>query len=507
MRTNLFPIYKSLRYFRMFGSLLLSAIFLSGCVTPSVLPDPIQPVAPEWRHRGALPVAYTIDPATWWIAFNDAILNNLVDRALRENLNLSQARHRLRAARALVQPALAQGRPQVSGIATGQQTQRLSGPGDTDLEHSTLEPDGTPILVEEARGAGNWQTGFDAAWEIDLFGRVESQTDRALADVGIAEADVRAARVSVIAEVVRNYVELCAAQRRQILLRESLDNQNHIEALVRERREAGIDADLDLDRSLAAAAETAAQYQQQAQAIAGAVQRIAVLTGAPAIDDNLLRPAAQPQAVSLSLSIMPADLLRVRPDIQRAESSVAQASAEVGIAVAELYPRLTLTGTLNATGNLVGSQLPGRTSQIMGGLSIQIPLLDWGARRAVVNAREATLAAAIDGYRLAVLEGIQESETALATIEAQRRRLIEETVRLEAAKRADIHASALYRQGMISLSERLEAGINMKQAELAKTDTLEQQALAVIALHKALGGAGLASSKVQAPPLPETSNR
>lgn len=143
----------------------------------------------------------------------------------------------------------------------------------------------------------------------------------------------------------------------------------------------------------------------------------------------------------------------------------------------------------------------------MGGLSIQIPLLDWGARRAVVNAREATLAAAIDGYRLAVLEGIQESETALATIEAQRRRLIEETVRLEAAKRADIHASALYRQGMISLSERLEAGINMKQAELAKTDTLEQQALAVIALHKALGGAGLASSKVQAPPLPETSNR
>lgn len=498
---------KSIYRFPKCGPLLLGVAMLSGCMTPGVLPDPAQPVALEWRHRGALPVAHTIAPATWWTAFDDAVLNDLVDRAIRENLSLSQTRHRLRAARALVQPALARGRPQVSGIATGQRTQRLSGPGNTDLGRSTLGSDGAPVLAEEPRGAGNWQAGFDAAWEIDLFGRIESQTDRALAEVGIAEADVQAARVSVVAEVVRSYVELRAAQQRQILLTETLDNQNRLVALVRERRDAGLDADLDVDRSLAAAADTAAQFEQQAQAIAGAAQRIAVLVGASVIEENLLRPIPQPQASVLSLSIMPADLLRMRPDIRRAESNVALASAEVGIAVADLYPRLTLTGTLNATGNLVGSQLPGRTSQVMGGLSVQIPLLDWGARRAVVNAREAALAAAIDGYRLAVLEGIQESETALATIEGQRRRLLEENARLKAAQRADSHANALYRQGMISLSERLETTIYMRQAELAKTETLEQQAMAVIALHKALGGAGFAPSQIQETPSPETNNR
>ena len=488
---------KSSYRFPKCGPLLLGVAMLSGCRIPRGLPNPAQPVALDWRHRGALPVAHTVAPATWWITFDDAVLNDLVDRAIRENLSLSQTRHRLRAARALVQPTLAQGRPQVSGTATGQRTKRLSGPGNIDLGRSSLGPDGAPLLAEEPRGSGNWLAGFDAAWEIDLFGGIKSQTDRAIAEVGIAEADVRAARVSVVAEVVRCYVELRSAQRCQMLLMETLDNQNRLVALVRERRTAGLDADLDVDRSLVAAADTAAQLEQQAQTIAGAVQRIAVLVGAYVIEENLLRPTPQPQASLLSLSLMPADLLRMRPDIQRAESSVALASAEVGIAVADLYPRLTLTGALTATGNLVGSQLPGRTSQVMGGLSVQIPLLDWGARRAVVNAREAALAAAIDGYRLAVLEGIQESETALAAIEGQRRRLLEENTRLQAAQRADDHANALYRQGMISLSERLESSIYLRQAELAKTETLEQQALAVIALHKALGGAGCAPPQIQ----------
>lgn len=463
-------------------------------MTPSVLPDPVQPVASEWRNRGALPVAPAIDPATWWIAFDDGVLNKLVERALRQNLSLAQARYRLRAARALVRRALAQGRPEIKGVVTAQRSERLSGPGNIDLDRSSLGADGTPILVEEERGTGNWQAGFDAAWEIDLFGRVKSQTDRALAEVGIAAADVRAARVSVVAEVVRNYVELRAAQRRQALLAETLDNQNHLVALVRERRDAGIDADLDVDRSLAAAATTASQLKLQAQAIAAPLQRIAVLTGASDVDENLLRPAPQPQASSLSLAVMPADMLRMRPDIQRSEAAVAQASAEVGIAVADLYPRLTLTGTLNATGNLAGSQLPGRTSQLGGLFSIDIPLLNWGARRAVVNAREAALAAAIDGYRLAVLEGIQESETALAAIGAQRKSLLEEDVRLQAAQRADAHADALYVQGMISLSDRLDTTIDRKRAELAKAETLEQEVLAIIALHKALGGAGLVQS-------------
>lgn len=311
-----------------------------------------------------------------------------------------------------------------------------------------------------------------------------------------AEADMQMARVSVVAEAVRSYVELRAAQKRQALLVEIVKDQNRMVTLARERHNAGIGSDLDVDRSLTTAAESATQLHLQGLLIGQAAQRIAVLTGQSMIDESLLQPAPQPLAGLLSLSLVPADLLRVRPDVSRAEHAVTQAAAELGVAVADLYPRLSLTGSLLATGNLVGNVLPGRSSQATAGLSINIPLLDWGARRAVVDAREAELAAAINGYRLAVLEGIEDTENALNAIETHRRRGAEENMRLQAARRADNHADQMHQRGVTSLSDRLDAAIALREATMANVEVLEQQALAVVALHKSLGGAGLTPEHV-----------
>lgn len=472
-------------------ALLAGASLLGGCVSLGPLPDPVQPVAAQWSNRNAVPDTPGIDPARWWAGFDDPMLDALVARTLAQNLSLAQAGHRLRAARAIVRPALAQRLPRLDANAGGHRQQRLSGPGNIDLNRSELRADGTPLLREEARASGYYQAGFDAAWEIDLFGRAAAAGDAARAAADGALADARMARVSVVAEVVRSYVELRAAQRRQALLALNLEDQNRLVALTRERRDAGIASDLEVDRSLAAAAGSAAQLPLLGQSIRQAAQRIAVLTGESTVDPQLLQPAPQPSAEHLSLTLLPADLLRVRPEIRRAEHAVAQAGAELGIAVADLYPRLILAGDLIASGNLVGTPLPGHAINATAGLSISIPLLDWGARRAVVNAREAELAAAIEGYRLAVLEGIEETENALAAVEAGRRQAAEEAIHLQATRRAAEHADMLYRRGMASRFDTLDAGIALRQAQMSGADAAEQQALAVVALHKAVGGASL----------------
>lgn len=477
------------------ASVFMTMALLGGCVALQPLPDAAPPVAADWRYRGALAATTDVDPAIWWSAFNDPMLDALVARTLASNLTLAQAGHGMRAARALVRPAVAQQRPQVAVGASGQRQQRLSGPGNIDLQRSEISPDGV-LLREEGRASGNWQAGFDATWELDLFGRASAGADAARAAADGAEADMQMARVSVVAEVVRSYVELRAAQKRQALLVEIVEDQNRMVTLARERRDAGIGSDLDVDRSLTTAAESATQLHLQDLLIGQAAQRIAVLTGQSMIDESLLQPAPQPLTGLLSLSLVPADLLRVRPDVRRAEHAVTQAAAELGVAVADLYPRLSLTGSLLATGNLVGNVLPGRSSQATVGLSINIPLLDWGARRAVVDAREAELAAAIDGYRLAVLEGIEDTENALNAIETHRRRKAEENMRLQAARRADNHADQLHQRGVTSLSDRLDAAIALREAAMTNVEVLEQQALAVVALHKALGGAGLTPEHV-----------
>ncbi|WP_406625315.1 TolC family protein [Acidovorax sp. SDU_ACID1] len=200
-------------------AVFIAVTLLSGCVTLGPIPDAAQPLAADWRHRGVLTTTPGAAPATWWSAFNDPVLDALVAQTLVSNLNLAQAGHRFRAARALVRPAAAQQRPQIVAGASRQRQQRLSGPGNIDLQRSELSPDGL-LLREEGRSSGDWQAGFDAAWEINLFGRASAGVAAARAAAEGAEAEAEMARVSVVAEVVRSYVELraasCAAIRTRI---------------------------------------------------------------------------------------------------------------------------------------------------------------------------------------------------------------------------------------------------------------------------------------------------
>ena len=221
-------------------------------------------------------------------------------------------------------------------------------------------------LAQEERSIGYYQAGFDARWELDLFGRIAAATDAARASAGAAEADLRAARVSVAAEAVRAYIELRGAQRRHQVLSGLLDDQRHLLALVQERRRAGIASDFDVDRASVLEAETAAQLPLSAQLARQHAQRLAVLTGESQIAPGCWRPPASPCRAAPTA---PLPAACGRPDIRRAEQQVLQAAAELRVSIAELYPRLTLSGDIQITGNLTGKPLPGRSTHASGGLS------------------------------------------------------------------------------------------------------------------------------------------
>lgn len=443
------------------AALLCSAGLLGACVAPGALPEQQQAVAADWTNRAHIAHAPGGDLARWWTAFNDPALDALVARTLAQNLSLAQAAYRLKAARALILPAAAQRLPQFNAASSARS--------------------------ERSRAA--YQAGFDASWELDLFGRGAQALNAARAGAGIADADARMARVSVLAEVVRTHIELRAAQHRRQLLAASVHDLDQLLALTRERRAAGVASDFEVDRALIAVGETAVRIPLLEHAIQRSAQRIAVLTADPAVDAGQAGP--QPVLQGFSLALVPADLVRTRPEIARAEQVVAQAAAELGVSIADLYPRLSLSGEIVASGNLDGAPRLGRAVNPSAGVSITLPLLDWGARRALVNAREAVLAEAILAYRQAVLEGVEETENALNAIHAERRRAAGVATRAVAARRAAGNMDVLYRRGLASLTERLDAAVALREVELDAAEVTEQEALAVVALHKALGGASL----------------
>ena len=215
-------------------------------------------------------------------------------------------------------------------------------------------------LAQEERSIGYYQAGFDARWELDLFGRIAAATDAARASAGAAEADLRAARVSVAAEAVRAYIELRA--RGAIRCCPACWTTSAICSPWCRSAARGIASDFDVDRASVLEAETAAQLPLSAQLARQHAQRLAVLTGESQIAPGLLASAGQPLPRGEPTAPLPADIVRVRPDIRRAEQQVLQAAAELRVSIAELYPRLTLSGDIQITGNLTGKPLPGRST-------------------------------------------------------------------------------------------------------------------------------------------------
>lgn len=444
---------------------------LGACVSVNVPKLPSGDLPAQWRNAspqlGAKP-----DLTGWWKHFNDPQLDALVDAALRDNLDVQQAALKLRAARALEDASSATFRPHL-GFNTIEQP----------------NPQNT---------ASYFQAGFDATWEFGLFGRSGATAHVAQADSGAAKAELQDARVSLVAEVVREYLQLRAAQRSEVLLDQAAQTAQQKLRLLEVQQRLQLASALQVQQGVAAVAKAEAQRADPRVAIVQHAQALALLLGKSEPDPAWLAPQALPKPAGAkvdsvaSIDSLPANLLRTRPEIRYAETQVLKAAGELGIAKADMYPQLALGSSLTFAALVKGRTRLGDVNNTFAiGPIINIPLFDWGQRRAVRDAREDQLQAAVLAYRQAVLQGAAEVETDLAALDASGRRL----------GSADAEAAAS--QNSLSLSEKLQGlgqadALQLADAQLALTESeLDREqarlahGLAYVALYKALGGAPL----------------
>ena len=441
-----------------------AAALLAACAAPVKVPMLPRDAPHDWRNAPAENAALGPAPDLdgWWHAFGDARLDTLVERARAQNLTIAQAQLRLRGARALQHRSATQYRPQVSFHTFSQP-----------------DPNGSTSYFE---------IGFDALWEFGFFGRGQADARIASADAQTAATDVVAARVSVVAEVVRNYMDLRAAQARAAIL----------DAIVAQRRERVRLADrlvalklgtpVDADRLRADLAQSIADAAEPAAAIEQAQQALAVLLAEPAPIAGLDAAAPQPKLPRLAVGEAPADLLRTRPEIRKAELSVLHAAGELGLARADLYPKLALGGSLTSSTRVAGDlDRPNKAIPAIGPL-IQWPIFDWGARHDVIHARGAEMQAAVLAYRQSVYEGVAEAESALARLQHQRKRLKASDANVRALEQAAQSAAKLRSLGLADGANAAAAALAADQARLEHSLARHDLNLAFIAVYKAFGG-------------------
>lgn len=443
-------------------SLLAAALALAACATQPV-PELPRDTPAGWHNQAAAPAGLQPDLQHWWRAFNDATLDGLIERALKDNLTIRIAAERVNAARALQHRASHEFWPNLN----------------------------FRIYEETAPNArtGYIEMGFDSTWELGFFGRAQSNDRIAMADSNNAAIDAAAARVSVGAEVAKNYVEMRAAQARAAAFEQVVALRHKQVELAQTRLRTRLGSQVELDRARNELAQAQGEAVEPKQALIASSQALAVLLGTNTVDPAWETPAPQPALPAIAIRETPADLLRTRPEIRRAEQNVLKAAGEHGIARADLYPKLGIVGSLiSSTATSGDLDRPNRAVPLVGP-TVTIPLFDWGMRHDVVRARKDALDAAVLAYREAVLEGVAEAQTALAQFDAKTQAAERAHESVRSNERGAQVAQTLQRIGLGDGSDSASAGLALAQARLQASAALRERALAYIALYKSLGGA------------------
>jgi multidrug efflux system outer membrane protein len=461
-------------------------LLLAGCaVGPAYQPPtPAELGVPaSWRGKTAEPVTPD-DLSQWWAGLGDARLTALIDEALARNPDLAGARAALRASRARVSVAAAGRLPSVNASAS-------AGAGQS----------GSNDVREQ------YQAGFDAAWEPDLFGGQRHAVTAATADAAAAELNLAQARVSLAAEVARNYLQLRSLQARLDITRRNLRSQEETAALTGWRAQAGLVSTLVVAQTAAALEQTRAQLPALELSLATALNRLSVLTGrAPgALQDDLAAAAPLPSLPPSLVIGIPADTLRQRPDVQAAERKLAAETARSGVAVANRYPSFRLSGSIGlealTLGGLGDSAALNRS--LLAGISS--PLLDGGRLRQQAEIQSAVQDQALAAYRATVLTALEDVENALANLAAQQQRLAALTVGATAAVQAADLARLRYQAGITDYPTVLETERSRLSLEDSRQSTEADRALALVQLYKALGG-GWSAPAAPTPSAPVSGN-
>jgi multidrug efflux system outer membrane protein len=513
------------------ATMLLGGL-LAGCAVGPRYHAP-QPDVPETWHQSATDglAPGTADVQEWWHVFHDEQLASLIDRASAGNLDLRMAVLRIREARALRGVAAGALLPSLSGsgsyqrsrasangpmgagvqapgrgarfaetVARGTATsllgQRLGtiAPGAPGLTNSVAS--GLVGLVPARRELADaddmnlFTTGFDAAWEIDVFGGLRRGVEAADAELAAVVEDYRSVQVSLLAEVATAYFDLRALQSQIEATRRNIALQQHTLSLTQARLAADLTSELDVRLAQTNLATTESELPLLETGLTVTIYRLGVLLGTEptALHDELVVARAIPEPPGAALVGVPADILRRRPDLRAAERRLAAQVARIGVATAELYPRFTLSGTLALQATDINHLTDGRSVMYGFGPAVRWNLFDGLRNVNRIAAQEAAAQRAYVAYEQAVLVALQEAESAMVAYKSEQERRDALLRATEAARQAVQLAEARYDDGLTDFQNVLDAQRSLVTLENAVAQSRGQIAVHLVALYKALGG-------------------
>jgi outer membrane protein, multidrug efflux system len=465
-------------------ALPLFLVSVSGCAIGPKYVRPEVPVPATWRDAPASQMTAPRESLDqWWTRFQDPVLDGLIERAVVGNLDLQIAAARIRESRAARGIAAAAALPQAAATADYARTRRSE----------SVPPFKETADVNSPFGPSDqnlFEAGFDASWEIDVFGGVRRDKEAALAQVQATQETQRDVLVTLLADVARTYVELRGAQRQLAILDETLRSEKDTLCLVRARAEAGLATELDVARAEGLVATTTSERPVVVREAGEAVHRLGVLLGEgpDALAEALAPPAAIPFAPPELPAALPSELLSRRPDVRHAERELAAATARIGVARADLFPRFAILGRFGHLSDEPGD-LPALRSQFWSFVpGVRWPILSGGRIRANIRLQTARQEQAQKTYEKTIVTALQEVADALLAHNRELDRQTALRTAFAANRRALDVSLERYTGGIESFLSVLDAQRSVYAVEDALAQSERNLAVSLIAVYKSLGG-------------------
>lgn len=451
-----------------------TAALLSGCVVGPDYQKPLLAMPASWSGQKAAKPAKPAQLSKWWQRLRDPELNGLVDEAVAGNLDVATAKAKIREARASYSQSV------------GTLLPSLDGSGSATRNRAAASTAGTT----SSETYSQYQAGFDASWELDLFGANRRGVEAASYGLDAAQENLRATLLTLVGDVASNYAQARGYQARIALARRSAASQRETAKLTRTMAVAGSATAADVAKAEGQASSTEADVPSLEAGYAEAVHRLSVLTGRPpaALNERLKRSAPIPAPRLPIPAGVPADILLTRPDVRMAERQYAEYTAKIGQAEAARYPSVSLTGDISTTALKLGDLGKNSTIGWSFGPTLSVPLFNAGQLEAAVDVARAQRDQYFIAYKSAVLTALEDVENASVSLSQERIR----TGKLAASAKSYGDAArlerTLYKAGETSLLDVLDAERSLYSAEDTLLESRVSIATDYIALNKALGG-------------------
>ena len=461
--------------------LLAALVLLPGCAVGPRYQRPTALIPSQWNVDQPRGTSASEPVEQWWASFNDPEFDKLIRQAIRSNLDLKTAAAHVTEARA------------ERGISNSDlfPTVQAAASATRDRVAVIVPPTGAQKSAKVVPAEfNNYQAGFDASWELDIFGRIRRSRQAASADLTAAEDERQAVLVTVLGEVGRAYIELRGFQLRLEIANKNIKTQQDTLALTEARSKAGLATELDVARAKAQLDTTASVVPSLQTGIESSIHRLSVLLGEEpgALRTELLPPSPVPVLPPEVPIGLPSQLLERRPDIRQAEAQIVAATARAGEARSEFFPRVVLFGSAGRQASQLHDITLGIGNFFSAGPAISLPVFTGGRIRSEIRVQDARLKQATIAYRATILSALEETEDALISYSQEQSR----RERLESAVKSNEEAvqlsSETYRAGLTDFLSVLDAERELYANEDLLAQSRATQAVNLIALYKALGG-------------------